>query len=153
MASHVLAHYRSATHHYALHERFEAGLVLLGSEVKSLRQHQSSLEQAYIIEQNNELFLHNAHIHEYHPSAQFGHSPRRDRKLLLHKRQINRIIGGLRKKGQTAVPLKLYLTSRGMIKLEIALASGLKKHDKRESIKQKEWNRQKMRVLKQGQNE
>jgi SsrA-binding protein len=153
MALHILAHHRSATHHYALLERFEAGLVLLGSEVKSLRQHHASLEQAYIVERNNELFLHNAHIHEYAPSGQFGHAPRRDRKLLLHKRQINRIIGGLVKKGQTAIPLTLYVTGKGLIKLEISLATGLKKHDKREHIKQKEWNRQKMRVLKQGQHE
>lgn len=97
--------------------------------------------------------MHNAHIHEYAPSAQFGHEPKRERKLLLHKKQISKIIGHITRKGMTAIPLKIYLNAKGRIKVEIALATGLKTHDKRAAIKEKEWNRQKQRVLKQGSHE
>jgi len=146
----ILSYHRSATHHYAIEERFECGVVLLGSEVKSLRKNQSSIAEAFVVEKNGELFLHNAHINEYAPSAQFGHTPRRDRKLLLRKRQVSKIIGQITRKGMTAIPLKVYLNDKGRIKIEIALATGLKNYDKRANLKTKEWNRQKQRVLKQG---
>jgi SsrA-binding protein len=149
----ILSHHRSATHHYAIQERFECGVVLMGSEVKALRNHQSSIAESYVLNRDGELFLHNAHIHEYAPSAQFGHTPRRERKLLLHKKQISKIIGNITRKGMTAIPLKIYLNSKGRIKIEIALATGLKNHDKRAATKEKEWNRQKQRVLKQGSHE
>jgi SsrA-binding protein len=149
----ILSHHRSATHHYSLVERFECGIVLLGSEVKALRNHQSSIAESYVLHRDGALFLHNAHIHEYAPSAQFGHEPRRERKLLLRKRQISKIIGQITRKGMTAIPLKIYLNNKNLIKIEIALAVGLKNHDKRQALKTKEWNRQKQRVLKQGANE
>jgi len=145
----ILSYHRSATHHYALNERFECGMVLMGSEVKSLRNNQSSIAEAYVLERDGALFLHNAHINEYAPSAQFGHAPKRERKLLLRKRQISKIIGQITRKGMTAIPLKIYLNDRGCIKIEIALAMGLKNHDRRAAVKTKEWNRQKQRVLKQ----
>ncbi len=146
----ILSHHRSATHHYAIAERFECGMVLMGSEVKSLRKSQSSIAESYVLQREGELFLHNAHINEYAPSAQFGHEPKRERKLLLRKRQVSKIIGQITRKGMTAIPLKIYLNDKGRIKIEIALAVGLKNHDKREALKTKEWNRQKQRVLKQG---
>lgn len=144
----VFVHNRRASHDYALMERFEAGIELKGSEVKSLRNNQASLSESFIIPRGDELFLHNAHIHEYTPAQQFGHSPKRDRKLLLHRRQINKIIGQITRKGMTAVPIKIYLNARGRIKLELALATGMKKEDKRQALKEKEWKREQHRVLK-----
>lgn len=149
----ILCYHRSATHHYSITERFECGLVLMGSEVKSLRKNQASIAESYILERGGELFLHNAHINEYAPSAQFSHTPRRDRKLLLRKRQVSKIIGQITRKGMTAIPLKIYLNAKGLIKIEMALAVGLKTHDKRAALKTKEWNRQKQRILKQGSKE
>jgi SsrA-binding protein len=149
----VLVHNRSATFHYALEERFEAGLALLGSEVKSLRARHGSLAEAYVHARAGELFLHGMHIAAYGPATRFGHEPRRDRKILLHRRQINKILGAIARKGMTAIPLKIYLLGRGLIKIEIALAVGKKKEDKRQSIKEKEWKRQQHRTLKQGQQE
>lgn len=143
----ILVRNRSASFHYQLLDRFEAGLMLLGSEVKSLRCHQASLSEAFIVAQGDELFLHNAHIHEV--TRYFGHSARRERKLLLHRNQIHKIVGQITRKGMTAVPLALYLSDKGKIKMELALALGMKKEDKRQSIKEKEWKRQQHRILKQ----
>lgn len=140
---------RSASYNYRLLDKFEAGIRLTGSEVKSLRSNHGSLCEAFLIDRNGELFLHNAHIPEYAPAQQFGHQPKQDRKILLHKRQINKIIGSITRKGMTAVPLKVYLNEKGRIKLEIALAVGLKKADKRQTIKEKEWNREQHRILRQ----
>lgn len=120
----------------------------MGSEVKSLRIHRASLEESFIVQREKELFLHNTHIAAYKPALFFGHSPRRERKLLMHKKQIYKISGGITRKGMTAIPLKLYINAKGLIKLEIALAIGKKKEDKRQSIKEKEWKRQQHRVLK-----
>lgn len=140
---------RSASYHYQLTEKFEVGLVLLGSEVKSLRCHRGSLAEAYIIHRDGELFLHKSHIPEYASSSIQNHTPLRERKILMHKRQIRRIIGHVTRKGMTAIPIKVYENKKGLIKMEIALALGLKKHDKRQVIKEKEWDREKHRILKQ----
>ena len=147
----VLVYNRSASHHYQLFEKFEVGLVLLGSEVKSLRSNRGSLAEAYIIHRDNELFLHKAHIPEYAASSRQNHDPLRERKILMHRRQINRIIGQITRKGMTAIPLKIYINDKGRMKMEVALAQGLKKHDKRQAIKDKEWKREKHRILKKGQ--
>lgn len=144
----VLAQNRRATYDYVLHDTFEAGIVLLGSEVKSLRAHQCSLAEAYVIEKDGELFLQGVHISEYKPAFPFGHEPKRLRKLLLKKRQIARLIGRVSRRGETIVPTKVYLSSRGMIKVEIALATGKTNIDRRETIKERDWKRQKQRILK-----
>jgi SsrA-binding protein len=148
----VFVHNRRASHDYAFVERFEAGIELKGSEVKSLRNAQASLSEAFIIPRDGELFLHNAHINEYAPAQQFGHRAQRDRKLLLHRRQINKIIGQITRKGMTAVPIKIYLNGQGKIKVDLALATGMKKEDKREALKEKEWKREQHRVLKNTKN-
>lgn len=139
---------RKARHDYVLQDRFEAGLVLLGSEVKSLRAGKGNLANAYVLVEGSELFLSGAHISEYSHASHFGHDPLRQRKLLLHKRQMNKIMGQIQRKGMTAVPLQIYLNEKGKIKLELALAVGLKAHDKRHILKEREWNREKQRVLK-----
>lgn len=144
----ILVQNRQAHHQYQLLDRFEAGLVLQGSEVKSLRAHQASLSEAYIAEYQTELFLQGAHIKEYAPATHFGHTPLRPRKLLLKKKQINKIMGQVTRKGMTAVPLKIYLNDKGKIKIEIALAVGLKKHDKREVLKEREWKKNKQKIFK-----
>lgn len=145
----ILVQNRRALHDYRLIESFEAGLLLKGSEVKSLRAHKASLEGAFIVHHEGELFLHHAHIHEYEPARHFGHTPLRQRKILLRRRQINKIIGSITRKGMTAIPLKIFLNDRSLIKVDLALAVGTKKEDKRHAIKAKEWARIQHRVLKQ----
>lgn len=138
---------RKAGFNFELLERFEAGLVLTGSEVKSLRAGRANLTDAYAVLKNGELWLLNAHISEYAPAALFGHTPRRSRKLLLHRQQIERLIGQLKQKGLTLIPTKIYFAARGIAKCELALARGKAKHDKRESIKARESARQLQRAV------
>lgn len=144
----VLAQNKKAQHDYVIHENLEAGIVLQGSEVKSLRARKVSLSEAFVVEKDGELFLHNAHISPYDPAAQFGHEPRRLRKLLVHKREIRRLIGKVARRGFTLIPLRIYLNPKGIVKVSIALASGREKADKRHVIKEKEWNREKQRIFK-----
>lgn len=146
--SKVFANNKRSSYDYELSTRYEAGLVLMGSEVKSIRDGKVNISESFIVANGTELFLHNANVSEYPQAKLFGHSPRRDRKLLLKRKEINRLIGSITRKGMTLVPTKIYLNSRGIIKIEIALAVGKKKGDKRESIKQKDWDRQKQRLLK-----
>jgi SsrA-binding protein len=143
----VVARNRRASHDYFLDERFEAGLMLLGTEVKSLRAGRANISEAYASEQGGELFLVNANIPEYRAGNRFNHEPGRPRKLLLHKREIAKLIGSIRKAGQTVVPLALYFNPRGIAKVEIALARGKKTYDKRHSIKERDWKREKERML------
>jgi SsrA-binding protein len=145
----ILVQNRHASHDYKFIEKFEAGLLLKGSEVKSLKSHKASINAAFIIEKEGELYLHNATIASDVSAFHFAHEPNQERKLLLHKRQINKILGNIKRKGMTAVPLKIYI-SKKWIKIEIALAIGLKKVDKRHIIKEKEWKRQQHRILKKG---
>ena len=139
---------RRARHEYLIEDSVEAGLVLMGSEVKSLRAGKASLGEAYAGEQSGELYLLNAHIAEYSPANRFGHSPKRARKLLLHKRERDRLLGQIRREGYTLVPLSIYFNDRGIAKLTLGLARGKKKADKREAAKQRDWQREKARILK-----
>jgi SsrA-binding protein len=143
----IVAQNRKATHDYFLEDRFEAGLVLQGSEIKSIRAGRVALKEAYVLIEHGQAFLHNAHIAAYDPAARQGHDPLRTRKLLLHKKQIAKLGEYIQQKGYTVVPLKMYL-SKGRAKLEIALARGKKNYDKRDAIAERESQRDIARVLK-----
>ena len=132
---------RKARHDYFIDETVEAGLVLTGSEVKSLRAGKGQLKDSYARVERGEVWLVNAHISEYGPAAQFGHDPTRKRKLLLHRREIDRLGGKLREKGLTLVPLRIYFKD-GRAKVELGLGRGKKLYDKRESIKAREMRRE-----------
>ena len=143
----VVAQNRRARHDYQIEQTFEAGIALMGTEVKSLRRGQVSLVDAYAAEQKGELYLLNAHIASYDPARHFGHAPRRPRKLLLHHREIHRLIGAIRREGMTLVPLSIYFNDRGLAKVSLALARGRRKVDTRAAIKEREWKRQKARLM------
>jgi len=145
----TIARNRRATHDYFIDERYEAGLALQGSEVKSLREGRGNINEAYATEQGGELWLVNAYIPEYAPARQFGHETRRPRKLLLHRREIARLIGAIQKKGQTLIPLALYFNPRGIAKVELGLARGKKAYDKRAAIKERDWKREQERLLRE----
>jgi SsrA-binding protein len=136
---------RRATYEYTILERYEAGLALRGSEVKSLRGGSINLAEAFVGPQENELILWNTTIPLFHSQSAFQHEPKRPRKLLMRRREINRLIGSVARKGLSIVPLRLYLTKRGWFKLEIGLGQGKKLVDKRAAIKERDWNRQKQR--------
>jgi SsrA-binding protein len=145
----VVADNRRANFDYAIEEKFEAGLVLVGTEVKSLRHGQCMLAESHVGEKDGALHLLNAHIPEYQQASQhFQHDPRRPRKLLLNKREINKLMGAITRDGYTIVPTKLYFDKKGRAKLEIGLAKGKKMHDKRQDKKDKDWNRDKQRIMK-----
>ena len=143
----TVARNRRATHDYFIDERFEAGLALQGTEVKSLRDGRGNISEAYASEQGGELFLVNAYIPEYSAASHFSHETRRPRKLLLHRKEIAKLIGAIQKKGQTLIPLSLYFNQRGRAKVELGLARGKKAYDKRASIKERDWQREKERLL------
>ena len=144
----VVADNRRARFDYEIGETFEAGLVLTGTEVKSLRTGKASIGESYAgLDKTGELFLFNALIPEYLQANRFNHEPKRARKLLLNTREIVRLAKGLEREGMTLVPLKIYFNARGRAKLELALARGKKLHDKRETEKQRDWNREKSRLL------
>lgn len=138
---------KQASFKYHLSERIEAGIVLKGSEVKSLREKKANLLDSYATIKKEEIWLIHAHISEYKYANQFNHEPRRDRKLLLHKKEIRKLIGSLNEKGLTLVPVKLYF-KKGKAKVELALAKGKKIFDKRESIKKRENERTMQRLMK-----
>ena len=140
---------RRAFHDYFIDERFEAGLVLTGSEVKSLRDHRAHLKDAYARFFGDELFLVGAHINPYAPASQFGHDPIRTRKLLLHRREIERLRGKIQERGLTLVPLRLYW-SKGRAKAELGLARGKKQYDKRASIRERMEQREVDRAMAAG---
>jgi len=145
--SRVVAENRKARRNYEVEDTFEAGLELLGSEVKSLRTGKANIADAYATDEAGELFLVNAYIPEYSKASRDNHAPRRHRKLLLHKREINRLVGAIQREGMTIVPLKLYFNERGKAKLLIGLARGRKLHDKRQVERQRDWDRQKARLM------
>ncbi|HLS68884.1 MAG TPA: SsrA-binding protein SmpB [Kiloniellales bacterium] len=145
----VVARNRRATHDYFIEDRLEAGLLLQGSEVKSLRSGRASLGEAYAGEDKGELYLFNAHISEYAPANRFGHEPKRPRKLLLHRRQLERLLGQVRRDGYTLIPLSIYFNERGLAKLELGLAKGKRKVDRREDVKKRDWQRQRARLLRE----
>lgn len=144
----VVAENRKASFNYHLLERFEAGVVLQGSEVKSLRGGRANLGDAYAIIKNGEAYLLNCHISPYPPAAGQNHEPLRTRKLLLRLGQIEKLMGKLQERGLTLVPTKIYFNAAGRAKIELALAKGKKLFDKRESIKKKESRRTISRALK-----
>ena len=137
---------RRARHDYQIIEILEAGILLKGSEVKSVREGRASINEAFASDKNGELFLINAYIPDYKHSS-FRHEPRGDRKLLLHRREILKCIIGIQRKGVTIVPLSIYFNERGLIKVNIAHAIGKRLHDKREDLKKRDWNRNKLRLL------
>jgi SsrA-binding protein len=144
---HVIAKNRRARFDYEILETLEVGIVLMGSEVKSLRQGKASIHECFAGEMEGELYLLNANITEYAQAKHFNHEPRRPRKLLLHRRQKNKFLGAIRRKGMTLVPMSLYFNHKGRIKLLIGLGKGKKTVDKRETIKQRDWDRSRSRIL------
>ena len=140
---------RRAFHDYFIDERYEAGLVLTGSEVKSLRDHRAHLKDAYARFFGDELFLVGAHINPYAPASQFGHDPIRTRKLLLHRREIERLRGKIQERGLTLVPLRLYW-SKGRAKAELGIGRGKKQYDKRASIRERMEHREVERAMAAG---
>ena len=144
----VVATNRRARHEYEILETFEAGLVLRGTEVKSLRAGTVNFKDSYVTVRNNEAWLVGCHVSPYSHGTDANHEPERDRKLLLHSREITRLVGKIAEKGLTVVPLKLYF-KQGRIKLEIGLARGKKTHDKRESLKRKDVERETRQAIRE----
>lgn len=144
----IVATNRKATHDYSIEDRFEAGIVLLGTEIKSIRAGQANLREGYVQIRGDELWLINTHIAPYDPAGRQGHDPLRQRKLLLHRKEIARLLGRVQEKGYTIIPLKIYLKNR-RAKVEIALARGKRQYDKREAIAKREADRQIERALKE----
>jgi SsrA-binding protein len=142
-----VAQNRRARHDYLIEETIEAGIALKGSEVKVLRQGQASIAEAYADEEGGELYLLNANIPEYAAAAHFKHEPRRPRKLLLHKKQVNKLLGAIRREGMTLVPLGVYFNERGRAKVELGLARGKRKADKRQAERDRDWQRSRARIL------
>ena len=145
----VVADNRKARFNYEIGEVFEAGVALTGSEVKSLRQGKATIAESYADARAGEIWLVNANIPEYLQAGRFNHLPKRPRRLLLHRNQINKLMGAVEREGMTLVPLKLYFNEKGRAKVELALARGKKLHDKRETEKKRDWQREKGRLLRQ----
>jgi SsrA-binding protein len=143
----IAAENRKARFEYAVSDVYEAGISLAGSEIKSLRAGKATIGDSYASEKNGELYLVNAYIPEYLEAHQFNHETKRPRKLLLHKRQINKLIGAVQRDGMTLVPLKIYFNDRGRAKVELALAKGKNAADKRETAKKRDWEREKSRLM------
>ena len=144
----VAADNRRARYNYEVGEKFEAGLVLKGTEVKSLRSGKATIAESYAdVDRNGEMWLINATIPEYEGGNRFNHEPKRPRKLLLKAREIAKLSQGVQREGMTIVPLKLYFNERGRAKIELALAKGKQLHDKRETEKKRDWAREKGRLM------
>jgi len=143
----VAADNRKARFNYAIGEAFEAGIALTGTEIKSLRNGKATIAESYADAKDGEIWLVNSNIPEYLQANRNNHAPKRPRKLLLHKRQINKLIGAVEKEGMTIVPLKIYFNQRGRAKVEIALAKGKKLHDKRDTEKKRDWQRERGRLI------
>ena len=144
----IIAANNSANYNFTISNKIEAGIVLTGSEVKSLRTNTGSIRGSYIIEQNGELWLSNSFIKKYQNSNENNYDPSRKRKLLVTKREFDKISGSIKQGGFTIIPLSLYFSDKGFAKLSCGIAKGKKKIDKRESIKQRDWNIKKQRLLK-----
>ena len=144
-----VAENRKARFNYEIVETFEAGLVLTGTEVKSLREGKANIAESYAAEEGGEIWLINSYLPEYLQANRFNHETRRRRKLLLNKREVRKLIGAVQREGMSLVPLRIYFNERGRAKLEIALARGKKLHDKRETEKKRDWERQKARLMRE----
>lgn len=143
----LIAENRRARFDYFLEESVEAGLALTGTEVKSLRTGRANIAESYAAVEGDQIMLVNADIPPYGHANRFNHEPRRPRKLLLHRRQIDKLIGAVQREGRTLIPVRLYFNERGLAKLELALAKGKKVHDKRETAAERDWQRDKARLL------
>ena len=143
----IVAENRRARFDYFIEERFEAGIELKGTEVKSLRGGEGSIAERYALIEDEEVHLINSSIPQYAKGGYTNHEPRRKRRLLLHKREIAKLNGAVTRQGLTLVPLSIYFNSAGKAKIELALAKGKKAHDKRETIKQRDWKREQQRLL------
>ena len=143
----IISYNRKASYNYFFKELYEAGIALQGSEVKSLRSGKVNISEAYAYDHNGELFLVNSHIPSYKQSSYNNHNPIRNRKLLLNKREINKLIGRINREGFTLVPTKIYF-KKGKAKIEIAVAKGKKQYDKRQVKKKRDWNREKAKYFK-----
>ncbi len=145
----TVADNRRAFYDYTIEEKFEAGIMLTGTEVKSLRMGHCTIKEAHVGPKGREIWIFNLHIPEYPqagPSLQ--HEPKRPRKLLLHKKEMNKLLGAVQREGYTVIPLRLFFNGRGLAKIEIGLAKGKKAYDKRETIKKRDWSKQRQRLLK-----
>ena len=142
----IICNNRKAKFNYFFNDFFEAGIVLNGSEVKSLRDGKANISEAYAIDEQGEIFLLNSHIPSYKESSYNNHDPKRNRKLLLNKREINKLIGKVNREGYTLIPTKLYF-KKGRAKIEIAVAKGKRQYDKRQVKKKRDWNREKARLF------
>lgn len=143
----IIADNRKARYNYAIGDVFEAGLMLVGTEVKALRSGQASLADAFAQVKDGELYLHNCYISEYAQANRFNHETRRKRKLLLHRREIDKLRAAVDRKGMTMIPLKIYFNEQGRVKVEIGLGSGKRMADKRQTEKDRSWARDKARVM------
>jgi SsrA-binding protein len=143
----TVAENRRARFEYFIEDVFEAGIALSGTEVKSLRFGEGSIAESYAYVNDGEAWLVNANIPEFSHGNRFNHEPKRARKLLLHAREIEKMIGALERKGMTLIPLSVYFNSKGRAKVELALAKGKQTHDKRASIKERDWKRDKARLM------
>ena len=145
----LIADNRKARHNYEFVDTLEAGIQLEGTEVKSLRNGKANIAESYATEEGGEIWLINSHIPEYLQANRFNHNPRRRRKLLLHKKQVTKLIGAVQRDGMSIVPSRLYFNDRGRVKLLIALAKGRKAHDKRQVAKKRDWQREKARLMRE----
>ena len=143
----VIAENRRARFDYFLEDNIEAGIQLLGTEIKALRDGRANIAESYVSPEGRDLVLINADIPPYKQANRFNHEPRRPRRLLLHRKQIDRMIGAVQRDGQTIIPVRLYLNEAGKAKIEIAMAKGKKLHDKREASAERDWQRDKARLL------
>jgi SsrA-binding protein len=145
----TVADNRKARFNYEIVDTYEAGIALTGTEVKSLRGGKATIGEAYAGPSGDEFFLFNAYIPEYLQANRFNHETRRPRRLLLHKRQIDKLIGATQREGFTVIPLKIYFNERGRAKVELGLGRGKKLHDKRETEKERTWNRERARLMRE----
>ena len=142
----IISNNRKASFNYFLEEFYEAGIVLKGSEIKSLRDGKANISESYAFDNNGEIYLINSHIPSYKESSYNNHNPKRNRKLLLNKREINKLLGRIHREGFTLIPTKLYF-KKGKAKVEIAVAKGKKQYDKRQTMKKRDWNKEKARFF------
>lgn len=145
----IVAENRKARFNYYIEDTFEAGLALQGTEVKALRGGEGSIAESYAEVKDGQVFLVNANIAEFSHGNRFNHEPKRPRKLLLHTREIDKMVGAVERKGMTLVPLSIYFNARGRAKVELALAKGKQAHDKRATMKDRDWQRDKARLMRE----
>src|ERR1700761_523908 len=143
----IVADNRKARHNYFIESTLEAGIMLMGSEVKSLRTGKATIAESYAQAKDGEIFLVNAYIPEYLMANRFNHEPRRIRKILVHKREASRLSAAIQREGMTLIPLRVYFNPKGIAKIELGIAKGKKLHDKRETEKQRDWQRDKARLM------